>query len=109
MNSPGPATHQGVSTFNGAVRYWLAVTPTVSAGSVASYSTNNGGAITGLSAATTATLTFNGTPWLHASFCSASPSVSLAAAPYVSAISTSSVTFTFPSLTGTLYYHCDGD
>jgi hypothetical protein len=28
---------------------------------------------------------------------------------YVSAISKTSVTFTFPALTGTLYYHCDGN
>jgi hypothetical protein len=28
--------------------------------------------------------------------------------PYVTAISKTAVTFTFPSLTGILFYHCDG-
>jgi hypothetical protein len=33
----------------------------------------------------------------------------LNAAPYVSTISNASVTFMFPSMSGRLYYHCDGN
>ena len=59
--------------------------------------------------ATTVTITFANSGWTNAAFCVASPSVSLVSAPYVSAISGSSVTFTTPALTGILYYHCDGN
>jgi hypothetical protein len=39
----------------------------------------------------------------------ATPSTSLSTGPYVSTISNTGVTFAFPSLTGRLYYHCDGN
>lgn len=82
--------------------------PTSSAGTVIGHSTNSGGAISGLSAATSVTVTFAGSVWTNAVFCMANPSVSLSGTPWVSAVSLSSVTFNFPSLTGILYYHCDG-
>jgi hypothetical protein len=82
--------------------------PTVSAGTITG--SNAAGIISGLSAATSVVLTFNTNgPWTSWQSCTASPSVSLAAAPYVSAISQTSVTFTFPSLTGKLYYQCGGN
>jgi hypothetical protein len=55
------------------------------------------------------TVTFANSGWTTWSSCTASPSVSLSAAPYVSSISKTAVTFTFPSLTGTLYYQCNGN
>ena len=94
---------------------WLAGTlhkagtaPTVSAGSIAAYSTNNGGEITSLSAATSVTITFANSGWTNAAFCVANSSVA-ATQPYVTAQSNTAVTFTFPALTGNLFYHCDGN
>ena len=74
--------------------------PTASAGTITG--TNAAGFVSGLSAATSVTITFANGGWNTWASCTASPSVSLSAAPYVSAISKSAVTFTFPSLTGTL-------
>ena len=98
-----------VGTWLNGTQHITATAPTASAGSVATYSSNAGGAITGLSAATTVTITFANSGWTNAAFCVATPSVSLATAPYVSAISPTTVTFTFVALTGNLYYHCDGN
>jgi Pectate lyase superfamily protein len=81
--------------------------PTASAGTLTG--TNAGGYVASLSAATSVTVTFANSGWNTWASCTASPSVSLSAAPYVSAISKSAVTFTFPSLTGTLYYNCSGN
>jgi hypothetical protein len=81
--------------------------PTASAGTMTG--TNAGGFISGLSAATSVTITFANGGWTSWASCTASPSVSLSAAPYVSAISKTAVTFTFPSLTGKLYYQCNGN
>ena len=86
-----------------------ATAPTASAGSVATYSTNAGGEITGLSAATSVTITFANSGWTNAAFCTATPSTTLATVVYNSAQSNTAVTFTFPALTGNLFYHCDGN
>ena len=84
----------------------LGTAPTSSLGSITG--TNNGGFITGLSAATSLTITFANSGWSAWASCTANSSVA-STQPYVSAISTTAVTFTFPSLTGNLYYHCDGN
>jgi hypothetical protein len=81
--------------------------PTASAGTVTG--TNEGGAVSGLSTATSLTLTFANGGWNSWASCVATPGASLSAAPYVSSISNAAVTFSFPSLTGDLYYHCDGN
>jgi hypothetical protein len=81
--------------------------PSASAGTVTG--TNAGGFVAGLSAATSVTLTFANSGWSGWASCVASASSSLSAAPYVNTISNTAVTFVFPSLTGTLYYHCDGN
>jgi hypothetical protein len=96
-------------TYLAGTQHITATIPTASAGSVATYSTNAGGKITGLSAATSVTITFANSGWANTAFCVANASVSLATNIYVSANNKTSVTFTFPSLTGTLYYHCDGN
>jgi hypothetical protein len=83
--------------------------PTSSAGSVATYSTNAGGEITGLSSATNVTITFANSGWTSAAFCVANASTTLATNVYNSAQSKTAVTFTFPALTGGLFYHCDGN
>ena len=85
-----------------------ATAPTASAGTIAAYSTNAGGEITGLSAATTVTITFANSGWTNAAFCVANSSVA-ATQPYVTAQSKTAVTFTFPALTGNLFYHCVGN
>ena len=89
------------------VKHEAGTAPAVSVGTVTG--TNAGGSVGGLSAATSVTVTFANSGWTTWSSCTASPSVSLSAAPYVSSISKTSVTFTFPSLTGTLYYQCNGN
>jgi hypothetical protein len=83
--------------------------PTVSAGSIAAYSTNNGGEITGLLEATSVTITFANSGWTNAAFCTANSSTTLATNVYNSIQSKTAVTFTFPALTGNLFYHCDGN
>ncbi len=93
---------------NGLVHY-LGAAPTASAGTVATYSTNTGGEITGLSAATSVTITFANSGWYNAAFCGAWASTTLATNVYNSAQSAAAVTFTFPALTGNLFYHCDGN
>ena len=104
--SATPAT--GGVAFQVPVRYTSATKPTSSAGSVGTYSTNNGMVITGLSAATSVTITF-APAWSNYAFCTGSPSVSLAAAPYVTSMSNTAVTFAFPSLTGALFVVCSGN
>jgi hypothetical protein len=98
-----------VGTWLNGTQHITATAPITSAGTVAAYSTNAGGAITSLNAASTVTITFANSGWTNADFCVATPSVSLVTAPYVSAISLTAVTFTFVALTGNLYYHCDGN
>jgi hypothetical protein len=71
--------------------------------------TNAGGFVSGLSAATSITLTFANSGWSSWASCVATPSASLSAGTYVSSISATAVTFAFPALTGRLYYHCDGN
>ena len=70
--------------------------------------TNTGGFISGLSAATAVTITFANSGWTTWASCFANTSVA-ATQPYVSAISKTAVTFTMAALTGTLFYHCDGN
>ena len=101
----GPSNNWGVDT-NG-MTHRAGASPTVSAGTVTG--TNEGGFVSGLSAATQVTLTFASGGWSSWASCVATSSSSLSAAPYVSTISNTSVTFAFPSLTGRLYYHCDGN
>jgi hypothetical protein len=94
--------------YNG-TQHIVATAPTASTGSVATYSTNAGGEITSLSAATTVTITFANSGWTNAAFCTATPSTTLATVVYNSSQSKTAVTFTFPALTGNLFYHCDGN
>ena len=80
--------------------------PTASAGTVTTGSTSNKGSITGLSAATSVTITFAANAALStAPSCTATGSVALVS-PSISAISTTAVTFAMTAFTGTLYYHC---
>ncbi len=98
----------GVTVYDqNGVKHEGGTAPTVSAGTITG--TNAAGFVSGLNAATSVTITFANSGWTNWASCTASPSVSLAAAPYVSAISKTAVTFTFPSLTGTLYYQCGGN
>lgn len=79
--------------------------PTSNAGSVATGSTSNKGQITGLSAATSLTITFNvNAPLSTAPACSFSGSAALVS-PFIS-ISPTAVTITMTAFTGTLYYVC---
>lgn len=94
-------TEHGLET-NGAA-------PTSDVGSLGTGSSNNMGVVTGLSAATSVTITFNGGGFTNQAFCTASASVALATAPAVNTISKTSVKFTFPALTGSLYYVCLGN
>jgi hypothetical protein len=91
----------------GTIHTTSATSPTASAGTLVG--TNNGGAISGLSAATSVTVTFaGGTGFTVWNSCTANASA--ASTPVaVSALSLTSVTFSFPSLTGSLYFHCDGN
>ncbi len=84
-----------VGTWLNGTQHITATAPTASAGTVAAYSTNAGGEITGLSAATTVTITFANSGWTNAAFCVANSSVA-ATQPYVTAQSKTAVTFTFP-------------
>jgi hypothetical protein len=97
-----------VGTWLNGTQHITATAPITSAGTIAAYSTNAGGEITGLSAATSVTITFANSGWTNAAFCVANSSVA-ATQPYVTAQSNAAVTFTFPSLTGNLFYHCDGN
>ena len=101
----GPSNNWGVDA-NG-MTHRAGASPTANAGTVTG--TNEGGYVSGLSAAASLTLTFANGGWSSWASCIATPSASLSGAPYVSSISNSAVTFSFPSLTGVLYYHCDGN
>ncbi len=81
-------------------------TPAASAGTITG--SNAAGYISGLSAATTVTITFANSGWTTWASCTANTSVT-ATQPYITAMSVTAVTFTFPSLTGTLYYTCGGN
>ena len=105
--SVGASNQWGVDS-NGTT-HQASTAPTSSAGSVATYSTNAGGEITGLSAATSVTITFANSGWTSAAFCVANASTTLATNVYNSAQSKTAVTFTVPALTGVLFYHCDGN
>jgi hypothetical protein len=86
-----------------------ATAPTASAGSVAAYSSNMGGEITGLSAATSVNITFANSGWTNAAFCVVTPD-NATAIPYISAISKTGFTITFTAAeTGVVFYHCDGN
>jgi hypothetical protein len=75
---------------------------------VATYSTNTGGEITGLTGDTSVTITFANSGWVNAAFCVATDSQ--ASTPvYNSSQSKTAVTFSFAALTGNLFYHCDGN
>jgi hypothetical protein len=98
-----------VGTWLNGTQHITATAPITSAVTIAAYSTNAGGEITGLSAATSVTITFANSGWTNAAFCTANASTTLATNVYNSAQSKTAVTFTFPSLTGGLFYHCDGN
>ena len=97
----------GQTQFDGnGVKHEGGTAPTASAGTVTG--TNAGGYISGLSAATSLTITFANSGWTTWASCVANTS-SAAAQPYIGSISKTAVTFNFASLTGTLYYHCEGN
>lgn len=105
-NYPNPTVAQASNAFTVKAKIVQAGTaPTANAGTLTG--SNNGGYISGLSAATTVTITYANSGWTTWSSCVAVTNTT-AIQPYISAISATSVTFTFVSLTGTLYYHCDG-
>jgi hypothetical protein len=97
-----------VGTWLNGTQHITATAPITSAGTIAAYSTNAGGEITGLIEATSVTITFANSGWTNAAFCVANSSVA-ATQPYVTAQSNTAVTFTFLALTGNLFYHCDGN
>jgi len=81
--------------------------PTSSVGTVATGSTTNKGQITGLTGATSVTITFAA----NAPLTSAAPACvvigsTALASPAISAISSTAVTITMTAFTGTLYYVC---
>lgn len=80
--------------------------PTSSAGTINVKSTDHWGIITGLSGATTVTLTFAAS-FTNAPGCTANDNASPPTAIGVSTSATA-VTFTMSALTGTLYYDCFG-
>jgi hypothetical protein len=95
------------SHFFGTIHTDAQTSPTASSGTLVG--TNNGGAISGLSAATSVTVTFAGGAGFQV-WNSCTANASAASTPVaVSAISLTSVMFSFPSLTGSLYFHCDGN
>jgi hypothetical protein len=98
-----------VDTWLNGTQHITATAPITSAGTIAAYSTNAGGEITGLLAATSVTITFANSGWTNAAFCTANSSTTLATNVYNSIQSNTAVTFTFPALTGNLFYHCDGN
>ena len=91
------------------MEHYLGSAPTVGAGSLATNSTNNGGEVTGLSAASSVTITFANGGWTTSAFCTATTnSTTIWAAN--TAQSNTAVTFSFSaSFTGNLFYHCDGN
>lgn len=84
--------------------------PTASVGTINTNSTDEFGVVTGLSTATTLTVTFGaGFPNSFAScVANSSPAVAIAVAYTVVSGNVTAVVFTFPSLTGSLSYHCRG-
>ena len=88
------------------VKHEAGSAPLASAGTITG--TNAGGYVSGLSAATSVTLTFANSGYATWASCTANSS-SASTQPYVSAASKRAVTFTFASLTGTLYYTCNGN
>lgn len=86
-------------------------TPTTDTGTISTYSNNSWGIVTGLSAATSLTLTFANGGFTTAAACGWTPYAS-GGAGYVSStpgLNTSS-TYTFASAyTGAIGYHCDGN
>ncbi len=101
----GPSNNWGVDS-NG-MTHRAGAAPSTTAGTV--LGTNEGGFVSGLSSATSVTLTFSGGGWSSWASCTATSSMALSSTPYVSSISNTAVTFAFPTLTGRLYYHCDGN
>jgi hypothetical protein len=101
----GPSNNWGVDS-NG-MTHRAGAAPSATAGTV--LGTNEGGFVSGLSSATSVTLTFSGGGWSSWASCTATSSMALSTTPYVSSISNTAVTFAFPALTGRLYYHCDGN
>lgn len=85
---------------------WYGTAPVAStcgSGTVAAGSTDNKGSITGITAATACTLTFNAAlPTLPTCVFSTSTGIAVG----ISSISTTAVTTTMAALTGTLYYLC---
>lgn len=76
-------------------------------GSIVTGSSDHKGQISGVTTATTCTITFGQGPLGTAPACSLMGGTSGAlSGAYISAISTSAVTFTFSSYSGTLYYLC---
>jgi hypothetical protein len=82
--------------------------PTTSAGTMYFRSSNYGMLVTGLSGATSVTLTFS-PAWPFYAFCSATANVALTTPPYITSMGTTAVTFTFSSLTGALFVVCTGN
>lgn len=106
-NTAGPcAQYDGLTGhLVGYVENSTGASPTVSAGTKDSNCGDQRCTITGLSAATSVTITFaNGFNWTPT--CVAGASVSLSTPPYPSSLSGTAVTFTFSSLTGTLHTFC---
>jgi hypothetical protein len=98
-----------IGTWKFGTQHITATAPITSAGTVAAYSTNAGGKITGLSAATSVTITFANSGWTNAAFCVVIPG-NATAIPYISAISKTGFTITFTAAeTGVVFYHCDGN
>jgi hypothetical protein len=103
----GVGAWPGVTTWDASgVKHEGGTAPTSDTGTLTG--TNAGGYVSGLSAATSVTITFANSGWNTWASCVANTNVP-ATQPYVSSISKSAVTFTFASLTGTLYYSCNGN
>lgn len=107
ISGPEGVLSQGSLTVTGNFNV-ISTAPTSSVGAVSTYSTNSDGEVTGLSAATTVTITFANSGWTHAAFCTAVDNQ--AATPVANTTQTKlAVTFTFSALTGNLFYHCGGN
>ena len=107
ISGPEGVLSQGPLTVTGNFNV-ISTAPTSSVGAVSTYSTNSDGEVTGLSAATTVTITFANSGWTHAAFCTAVDNQ--AATPVANTTQTKlAVIFTFSALTGNLFYHCGGN
>lgn len=92
-------------TLNGHLRFIQTTAPVASScggGTVATGSTDNEFSVTGITAATACTVTFNTS--IQAKSCVANASTGIATG--ASSLSTTAVTFGMAALTGTLYGHC---